>query len=79
MLDTGDIVYRDLAHKQKYEQNPEDFEMNILTFDEEGKLKKAVRKKTGKLFSIFDLERLAEELDVQLSDEWESGPFMEFQ
>ena len=78
MLDLGDMCYRSEQHKKRYEQHPQDFEMSLLTFDQEGKLKKTVREKTGKLFSIFDLERLAKELNVQLSDEWESGPFMDF-
>ena len=52
--------------------------MNLLTFDQDGKLKKAVIEKTGRLFSIFELEILAEELGVQLSEDWQSGPFMFF-
>ena len=79
MLDLGNMCYRDEQHKEKYEVHPQNFEMVTLTFDEEGKLKKAIRKKTGKMLSIFDLERLVEELDIQLSEDWQSGPFMEFQ
>lgn len=78
MLDLGNMCYRNEQHKKRYEQNPQDFEMTTLIFDQQGKLQKAVREKTGKLFSIFDLERLAKELDIQLSDDWEVGPFMEF-
>lgn len=79
MLDLGDMCYRDEQHKEKYEEYPQNFEMVTLIFDEEGKLKKAVRKKTGKMLSLFDLERLVKELDIQLSEDWQSGPFMEFQ
>ncbi len=79
MLDLGNICYRSEQHKRKYEQHPQDFEMYLLTFDQDGKLKKAVIEKTGRLFSICELEILAEELGVQLSEDWQSGPFMFFE
>ena len=78
MLDLNNVCYKNEQHKRKYEQHPQDFEMNLLTFDQDGKLKKAVIEKTGRLFSIFELEILAEELGVQLSEDWQSGPFMFF-
>lgn len=79
MLDLGDICYKNEQHKKRYEQYPQNFEMNLLTFDQDGKLKKAKIEKTGRLFSIFELEILAEELGVQLSEDWQSGPFMKFE
>lgn len=79
MLDLGTVCYRNEQHKRKYEQHPQNFtETAILFFDQEGRLKKAVREKTGKKFDIFNLQRLAKELEVQLSEDWEVGPFMEF-
>lgn len=71
MLDTGDIVYRDLAHKQKYEKSPELFQMCKISFDGQdmSKIKRIVSEKTGEIIPRWRAEEVARQLGCQLIEE----------